>query len=142
MPSALEGDFGMWVSAEPGHPGTRAPRRGAGLQRCARQGGHGFVLPHRRTLAGKGQELLGLASGTADAREASGQDTTTEKALELAQHETRWVTTWVLVQPLPEAGEVLMHETVERLLLGLTSDPGSPGTRSCIPHGEETDAQK
>ncbi len=28
MPPALEGDLGMWVPAEPGHPGAGAPRRG------------------------------------------------------------------------------------------------------------------
>jgi hypothetical protein len=49
VPATLEGDLGMWVPAEPGHPGAGAPRRGAGLQRGSRQGGHGFVLPHRRT---------------------------------------------------------------------------------------------
>ena len=29
-----------------------------------------------------------------------------------------------------------MHESVERLLLGLSAHPGLPGTRSCIPQGE------
>ena len=32
VPAAHEGDIGMGVSAEPGHPGTGAPRRRAGLQ--------------------------------------------------------------------------------------------------------------
>ncbi len=50
------------------------------------------------------------------------QDAAVEKLLELTQNKTGSVTTRVLLQMLSEAGEVLVDDAVEHLLLRVATD--------------------